>query len=123
MPNCALCWSMQRSASSAHQRRSKVTPTNNRYEGKAPAFNPIGRELCDLLLRPRQQQSEELGPALAVDDSVDQVGAEAALEGDHRFLLVRHVIAEPLEREEESGVGPIRVDEVAGRARQSEPAL
>src|SRR6266481_2500109 len=115
MPNCALCWSMQRSASSAHRRRSKVTPTNNRYEGKAPEFHPVGRELCDLLLRPRQEQREQLRAALAVDDPVDEIGAEAALEGDHRLLLVGHVIAEALEREEEAGVGPIRVDQVAGR--------
>src|SRR5215217_2143924 len=57
------------------------------------------------LLRPRQQESEQLGAALTVDDPVDHVGAEAALEGDHRFLLVGHVIAEAFEREEEAGVG------------------
>ena len=50
------------------------------------------------LLRPWQQQREELCPALAVDDPVDEVGPEAALEGDHRLLRVRHIIAEPLER-------------------------
>ena len=74
-------------------------------------------------LRSRQQQREQLGPAFAVDDPVDQVGPEAALEGDHRLLRVGHVIAEPLEREQEAGVGPIRIDQVAGRARQRQAAL
>jgi hypothetical protein len=69
------------------------------------------------------KSSEQLGPAFAVDDAVDQVGAEAALEGDHRLLRVGHVIAEALEREQEAGVGPVRVDQVARRARQREPAL
>ena len=41
------------------------------------------------LLRPRQQQREQLRPAFAVDDAVDQVGPEAALEGDHRLLRRR----------------------------------
>ncbi len=76
-----------------------------------------------MLLRPRQQQREQFGPAFAVDDPVDQVGPEAALEGDHRLLLVGDVIAEALEREQEAGVGPVRVDQVARRARQREPAL
>ena len=65
---------------------------------------------------------EQLGAAFAVDDAVDQVGAEAALEGDHRLWRVGHVIAEPLEREQEAGVGPERVDEVAPGARQRQPA-
>ncbi len=62
-------------------------------------------------------------PAFAVDDPVDQVGPEAALEGDHRLLRVGDVIAEALEREQEAGVGPERVDEVARRARQRQAAL
>ena len=51
-----------------------------------------------------------------------RVGAEAALEGDHRLRRVADVIAEPLEREQEAGVGPERVDQVAGRAGQRQPA-
>src|ERR1041385_8158997 len=51
------------------------------------------------LLRPGQKQSEQLGPALAVDDPVDEVGPEAPLERDHGFLLVGDVIAEALESE------------------------
>ena len=66
---------------------------------------------------------EQLGPAFAVDDPVDQVGTEAPLEGDHRLLRVGHVIAEPLQREQEAGVGPVGVDQIARRARQREPAL
>ena len=45
--------------------------------------------------------------------AVDQLGPEAALEGDHRLLRVADVIAEALEREQEAGVGPERVDQVA----------
>ena len=64
---------------------------------------------------PRQQQGEQFGAAFAVDDPVDEVRAEAPLESDHRFLLIGHIIAEPLEREQEAGVGPIGIDEVAPR--------
>ena len=39
------------------------------------------------------------------------------------FCVVGHVIAEALEREQEAGIGPIRVDQVARRARQRQPAL
>src|SRR5438874_3317103 len=74
------------------------------------------------LLRPRKQQSQEFRAAFAVDDPVDLVGAEPALKGDHRLLLIGNIIAEPLEREQEARVGPIRVDEVARRTWQSEPA-
>src|SRR5690242_3591518 len=75
------------------------------------------------LLRPRQQQSEQLGAAFAVDDPVDEIGPEAALEGDHRLLRIGHVVAEALERQQEAGVGPVWVDEVARRARQRQAAL
>ncbi len=68
-------------------------------------------------------EREQFRPAFAVDDPVDQVGPEAALEGDYRLLRVGHVIAEPLERKQEARVGPIRIDQVARRARQSEAAL
>src|SRR5258707_6667006 len=71
----------------------------------------------------RQQECKQLGAAFAVDDPVDEVRTEAALERNHRFLRVGHVIAEPLEREQEAGVGPIRVDEIASRARQSKAGL
>ena len=64
-------------------------------------------------LRPGQQQREQLGATFTVDDPVDQVRPEPPLEGNHRLLRVGDVIAEPLEREEEAGVGPLRVDEVA----------
>src|SRR5687768_6126276 len=46
------------------------------------------------LLRARQQEREQFGAALAVDDAVDALGAEAALEGDCRLERVGHVIAE-----------------------------
>ena len=72
---------------------------------------------------PRQQQGEQFGAAFAVDDPVDEVRAEAPLESDHRLLLIGHIIAEPLEREQEAGVGPIRIDEVARRAWQRQAAL
>jgi hypothetical protein len=74
-------------------------------------------------LRPWEQQRQELGAAFAVDDAVDQVRAEAPLEGDHGLLFVSHVIAEPLEREEDAGVGPLGIDEVTRRARQREAPL
>src|SRR4051794_19706569 len=75
------------------------------------------------LLRARKQQSEQLGAAFAVDDPVDEVGSEATLERDHRFLRVSHVITKALKGEQEAGVGPVRIDEVARRARKRQPAL
>jgi hypothetical protein len=57
---------------------------------------------------------------------VDQVGPETPLEGDHRLLRVGHVIAEPLEREQEAGVGPegsIRSRVGLGSASRAWPAL
>ncbi len=70
----------------------------------------------------RQQQREQLRSTFAVDDPVDQVGAEAALEGDHGLERVADVVAEALEREQEAGVGPERVDQVALGARQRQAA-
>src|SRR4051794_17321844 len=75
------------------------------------------------LLRPGQQESEQLGPAFAVDDPVDHIGAKAALEGDHRLLRLGHVVTEALKRQQEAGVGPEGVDQVARRARQRQAAL
>src|SRR5215212_4218478 len=75
------------------------------------------------LLRPWQQQGEQLGAAFAVDHAVDQVWPEAALEGDHRLLLVGDVVTKALEREQEPRVRPIGIDQVTRRARQSEPPL
>src|SRR4029079_16438197 len=78
-----------------------LVTTNIREHSRAqssPATRP-GRQS----LGTRQQQGEHFGAALAVDDAVDEVGAEAPLEGDHGFLRVAHVIAEPLQREEKAG--------------------
>src|SRR5690242_18172929 len=72
------------------------------------------------LLRSRQQQRQQLRTAFAVDDAVDKVGPEAALEGKHGLLLIGHVVAEPLEREQETGVGPIGIDQLTRRARKRE---
>ena len=59
--------------------------------------------------------------------AVDQLGPEAALEGDGRGLGVAHVIAVALEREQEAAVGPVRIDQVprsaaAWRARAGRAA-
>ena len=62
------------------------------------------------LLRPGKQQREKLGPAFAVDNAVDQVRPEAALEGNRRLLSVGDVIAEAFERKMKGSVGPVRVD-------------
>src|SRR5438309_855829 len=118
---CALSWPMQRYLLSITRYGRKVTGRSNSRERKSPQSYPIGRELCDLSLRPRQQQSEQFRAAFAVDDAVDEVGAKPPLEGDHRLLLVGNVIAEAFEREQETGIGPIGVDQVAGRAGQGEP--
>jgi hypothetical protein len=48
------------------------------------------------LLGARQQQSEQLGAAFAVDNPVDELGPEAPLERDHCFLFVCDVVAEAL---------------------------
>ena len=74
-------------------------------------------------MRPWQQEREQLGPALAVDDPVDQVWPEPPLKRDHRLLGVGDIIAEPLQRQQEAGIGPVRVDEVAGGAREREATL
>ena len=51
------------------------------------------------LLRPWKQQRQQLGPAFAIDDSVDEVGPEPALEGNHCLLRIGNVITEPFERQ------------------------
>src|SRR6476469_3650332 len=50
------------------------------------------------LLRPGQQQSEQFGPAFAVDDPVDDVRPETALECDHRLLRIGNIVTEPFQR-------------------------
>src|SRR4051812_30960249 len=72
---------------------------------------------------PVQEELEKDGAALPVDDPVDQFGAEAALECDDRRLRLVHVIAPALQREQEAAVGPVRVDQAAGRPgdRQAMP--
>src|SRR3954465_8411703 len=85
-----------------------------------PACAGRGRPtLWRLLYRPSalavQEQLEKDRPALAVDDSVEQFGAKAALEGDHRLLLLANVIAPALQSEQEAAVGPGRIGEVSGR--------
>src|SRR5689334_1551379 len=102
-----VAWSGRCSFSPSPHGAFKGHTRDGRADGETPIFAPIGRERCDVrrlprLLRPRQQQGEELGAALAVDDSVDEVGPEAALECDHRLLRVGDVIAEALEREQET---------------------
>src|SRR3954453_21890338 len=87
------------------------------------ALSPSPTGAFDPLLRPRQQQREQFGAALAIDDPVDEIGSEATLESDHRFLRIRHIITETLEREQETRVRPVRVNEVARRARQRKPPL
>ena len=75
------------------------------------------------LLRPWEQQREEFRAAFAIDDAVDRLRAEAALEGDDGFLGIPDVITEPLECQQEAGVGPERVHQIAGRARQGQAAV
>lgn len=48
------------------------------------------------LLRPGKQHRQQLRAAFAVDDAVDEVGAEASLESNGRLKRVGHVIAEAL---------------------------
>jgi peptidase M48-like protein/PDZ domain-containing protein len=71
----------------------------------------------------RQQQREQLGSAFSVDDSIDPIRTKTALEGDDRLLRLGHVVTKPLKRKQEAGIRPIRIDEIARRARQSEPPL
>ena len=74
-------------------------------------------------MRPGQQEGEQLGPAFAIDDPVDEVRAKAALEGDHGFLGIRDVVAEPFKGKQESGVGPIGIHQVPRRAGQRQASL
>src|SRR3954466_12439225 len=100
-----------------------MEPGLSSWKTSLPRGRPILWHRLYGLLGPRQQQGEELRPAFAVDDAVDQVRPEPALECDHRLLSVGHVIAEALQREQEAGVGPIRVDQVARGAWKREAAL
>ena len=69
--------------------RCSVEPgLSSREQVRDAAARPSGGARYGLL-RARKQQGQQLGPAFAVDDAVDQVGAEAALEGDHRLLRRR----------------------------------
>src|SRR4029453_8516481 len=87
-------------------------------ESKLPRGRPALWPSKYGLLRTWKQQGEQLGAALAVDDAVDPVRREPSLVGDHRLLLLGHVVAEALESQQESGVGPISVNQVACRARK-----
>ena len=89
--------------------------------GWAQAHRPMPLTVASL--GPRQEEREQFRAALAINDSVDQVGAKAPLESDDGLLLVRHVVPKSLEREQKAGVGPVRIDQVAARTRQGEPAL
>ena len=51
------------------------------------------------LLGTRQQERQQFGPAFAVDDPINEVRPEPALERDHRLLLISHIIAEALQRQ------------------------
>ena len=70
----------------------------------------------------RQQQREQDRAAFAVDRAVDQFGAEAPLERHRCSKTVGHVIAEAFKREQEARVGPQRIGQLLGRARQREAA-
>jgi hypothetical protein len=95
--------------------------------GLAPANVRLGSKErtshISLLLRPRQQQREQLGAAFSVDNPIDEVGPEPPLKGDYRLLRIGKVVAEPLEGEQEAGVGPVRVDQLARGAWKRQPPL
>src|SRR4051812_3160271 len=67
-----------------------------------------------------QEKLEEDRAAFAVDDSIEQFGAEAALEGDNGGLGLVHVITPALEREQETAIGPVRIDQPARRPGDGE---
>src|SRR6476620_7531817 len=124
-----LTWQMQRNRLPVGGQRSRVTKWR---KWKTPRFDPpSARGCCELgrprsvgvSLRPRKQQREQLGPARAIDDPVDEIGPEAALECNHRFLFIGDVVSEPLEGQQEAGVGPIRVDEVTRWTGEREPSF
>ena len=75
------------------------------------------------LLRPRQQECEQLGPAFSVDDPIDEVRTEAALEGDHRLLPDRSLHIRTARAPAGSRRRSIGVHRVAGRARQRQRRL
>ena len=53
-----------------------------------------------------QEQAQQDGAALTVDLAVDMLRPEAALECRDRRFGIAYVIAEPLQREQETAVGP-----------------
>src|SRR6476469_48002 len=83
----------------------------------------LALEALLLALRLGQEQCEKDGAALAVDRTVDQLGAEAALKRDRRRQRIADVIAEPFEREQEAGITPRRIEQILGRARQGKAKL
>ena len=58
----------------------------------SPSFEGRGRpaawHVYYVLLRPWQQQGEQFRSAFAINDAIEAVGAETALEGDYRRALL-----------------------------------
>ncbi len=82
----------QRKLPFARKRTAGEFVRNVRFGSKADATR--SRKFGSL--RPRQEEREQLRPAFAVDDPVDEIGPEPSLKGDHRFLRIGDVIAETL---------------------------
>ena len=72
---------------------------------------------------PVQEELEKDGAALAVDDPVDQLGAEAPLEGGDRGKAIVDLIPPSFEREQEAAVGPVGIDQIPGRPGDGEAAV
>ena len=100
-----------------HRRSMEPGLSSPRLRGPRPP-DPLASAYIVRSALAVQEQLEQDRAALAVDRAVDQLRAEAALEGDHRGERVADVVAAALEREQEAAVGPVRIDQVPGRPRQ-----
>src|SRR5471030_2056190 len=96
-------------------RRSAEPGLSSRIQRYPRPPDPLAAGSLVVPLRLWQQQCEQDTAAFTVDHAVDQFRPEAPLEGDDRGELVAHVIAEALERDEEAGIGPHRVEQFLGR--------
>ena len=57
----------------------------------------------------RQEQRKKFRPAFAIHDPVDRVRPKASLKRPDSCERVGHIVSEPFEREEKTGIGPMRI--------------
>ena len=76
--------------------------------------DPVATELA-------KQQCEQDRATLAIDLTIHEFGPEAPLKCHNRGQPVGDVITEAFEREQKATLGPVRIDQILGWSRQSQP--